>query len=299
MLAKHIVDFVAYLREVKQYSKHTTTSYHTDLEQFRTYLVLFEIDDVQIVSHVHIRSWVVALMESNISAKSVNRKISSLRTFFSYLKRQEIVLKNPMQKVSAPKIPKRLPKYVDQQKISQILDDPILEKSHAILREHLVISLFYHTGIRRSELIGLKLEDVDLTQKQIKVLGKGNKERLIPLNKQIVEELSEYIEVRNRTFGTMETSLILTDKGKAAYPKLIYNIVSKVLKKYNASDKTSPHVLRHTFATHLTANGAELNAIKELLGHSSLAATQIYTHNSIERLKEVYDKSHPKSKKSQ
>ena len=177
------------------------------------------------------------------------------------------------------------------------MDDKVISESdYSTHRERIIISLFYHTGIRRAELLSLTVSSIQLGDKYIKVLGKGNKERIIPLNEQIVGELESYLTARESVFGNKTDILILTDKGKPAYAKLIYNIVARVLKIYNASEKVSPHVLRHTFATHLTANGAEINAVKELLGHASLAATQVYTHNSIERLKAVYDKSHPKSK---
>lgn len=296
MAVDTIEEFIKYIQEVRNYSVHTIVSYKCDIKQYRAFAASLELYDISHSSHMHARSWIVTLVEQGNSTKTINRKVASLRKYFNYLKRLGIIDKSPMGKVLAPKNSKRLPKYVDEKKIREILNDNCLEKTFSSKREHLILSLFYHTGIRRSELLGLKLQDIDLSKMQIKVLGKGNKERLIPLNDVIAIELREFIAIRNEVFGESETSLILTDKGKPAYPKLIYNIVSKVLKKYNASEKASPHVLRHTFATHLTANGADLNAVKELLGHSSLAATQVYTHNSIERLKEVYDKSHPKSK---
>lgn len=293
----HITSFVSYLRSVKKYSEHTITGYQSDLRQYTTYTMdEYGVEAVS-VSHIQIRSWVVALIEEGLTEKSINRKISTLRSFYNYLKRQQLVSTNPMAKIVGPKVPKRLPQYVDKDKISLVLDDkPLLDMDYAAAREFLIISLLYHTGMRRGELIGLKVSDIDFQSSVIKVLGKGNKERLIPLSPIIVKELKEYLIAREEiaTYGVL--ALILTEKGKPAYPKLIYNVVSRVLRKYNASEKVGPHVLRHTFATHLTAAGADLNAIKELLGHSSLAATQVYTHNSVERLKEIYDKAHPKSK---
>lgn len=293
----HIEQYLNYLQNSKNYSVHTVTSSRTDLLQFKEFLLQNDVVSFLGVELIHIRSWLITLSENNLSPKSINRKISSLRSFFKYLQRNDLVNVNPMSKISGPKIPKRLPRYVDKDKLNRILDDEIISKvDYASARENIIINLLYHTGIRRSELIGLDVEKIDFHLKSIKVLGKGNKERIIPLTDQLLVELESYLKIRKDTFNIDKGPLILTDGGMRAYPKLIYNIVVKILRKYNASDKPSPHVLRHTFATHLSSSGAELNAVKELLGHSSLAATQIYTHNSIERLKEVYDKSHPKSK---
>jgi len=285
-----------YLKDVRKYSKHTIVNYSNDIKQFDLFISNYELKEVRSISHIHVRSWVIEMVTEKFTAKSINRKISSLRAFFKFLKRNELITKNPMLKVIAPKIPKRLPSYVDKSKIDEILDDSVLSKmNYTAARENIVISLLYHTGMRRSELLGLKINDIDIYYKTVKVLGKGNKERLIPLNDRILTDLQEYLEIRRNKMPQESDYLILTDKGDKAYPKLIYNIVNRLLKRYNASEKASPHVLRHTFATHLTAEGAELNAVKELLGHSSLAATQVYTHNNIERLKEIYDKSHPKA----
>jgi len=297
MNIKLIGEFIQYLQNIRKYSSNTIISYNTDLNQFLVYLGEYGDLDLSEITHFHIRSWIVILMEEGITAKSINRKISSLRSFFNYLRRQGLMSTNPIKKIVAPKTPKRLPHYIDEDKMNYLLEDNhLLEPNYLEARENIIISLLYHTGIRRSELLNLTISDINLQSNTIKVLGKGNKERIIPLNETISKELKDYLLVRQERFQIEDGVLILTDKGKPAYPKLIYNIVSKVLKKYNASEKVSPHVLRHTFATHLTANGAELNAVKELLGHASLAATQVYTHNSIERLKTVYDKAHPKSK---
>lgn len=303
MYMSSIVDqYVNYLSAVRNYSLHTVTGYKADVEQFAAYSHEMGLLDISQSNHQYVRSWIVSLMNDELTAKSLNRKISSLRSFFRWLQRGDRSAKNPMLKIVSQKVPKRLPSYVDEQKMDLVLagESRSAEQGEQIsfekCRNRLVISMLYHTGMRRSEMIGLHLTDVDFLSKSIKVLGKGNKERLLPLSQELSGELQHYLALRDETFGTDLTNLFLTDKGAPAYPKMIYNIVSNVLKKYNASEKASPHVLRHTFATHLTAHGAELNAVKELLGHSSLAATQIYTHNSIERLKEVYDKSHPKSK---
>ena len=295
-LLQNLDKFVLYLRDVRQYSNHTITNYSNDIRQFNLFLDSYNFEEIIQINHIHIRSWMVSLVAEKFSSKSINRKISSLRAFFKFLKRNEVIVKNPMLKIIAPKVSKRLPSYIDKSKINEILDDNLICISdYSTAREKVIISLLYHTGMRRSELLGLKLNDLDFNNKTLKVLGKGNKERLIPLNDGILKDLQDYLEIRENEFPNECDFVILTDKGLRAYPKLIYNIVNNILKKYNASDKASPHVLRHTFATHLTAGGAELNAVKELLGHSSLAATQVYTHNSIERLKEVYDRSHPKA----
>lgn len=294
MVSMYIESFITYLTHVKKYSQHTISGYAKDVEQFFQYAGEVGVSDIKQVSHLTVRSWMVALMEDGLTAKSINRKLSSLSTFFKYLRRKEIIDRNPMAKVQAPKSSKRLPSYVDNTKMDGLLSDISRPEGFAQWRDYIVVSLLYHTGIRRAELLGIKVGDIDFGQRQIKVLGKGNKERLIPLNDQILEDLSKYMDRATEEFGSVEY-LILTNTGSKAYPKLVYNTVNKILRKYNASEKASPHVLRHTFATHLTTNGADINAIKELLGHANLSATQIYTHNNIERLKDVYKKAHPKS----
>ena len=222
-------------------------------------------------------------------------KISSLRSFFKYLIKKSIVDKNPMLKVISPKIPKRLPDYVSKTDIAILFDSISFGNTYCEARIYIVMLLLYNTGMRKSELIGLTDENVDFAQKRIAVVGKGNKQRIIPVSNDLLTKIRKYIQIRNQSFECRESFLLLTDKGKPMYPKLVYNIVNRVLVSMATNTKKSPHILRHTFATHMANNGAELNTIKELLGHASLAATQVYTHNSIEKLKDVYSRSHPKA----
>jgi len=230
-----------------------------------------------------------------MSPKSVNRKISSLRSFYKYLIKKSIVDKNPMLKVISPKIPRRLPDYVSKTDIAILFDSISLGNTYCEARNYIIMLLLYNTGMRKSELIGLTDESVDYAQKRIAVVGKGNKQRIIPVTNDLLTKIRKYIQIRNQSFECREAFLLLTDKGKPMYPKLVYNVVNRVLVSMATSTKKSPHILRHTFATHMANNGAELNTIKELLGHASLAATQVYTHNSIEKLKDVYSRSHPKA----
>jgi len=287
--------FLKYITVIKKRSQHTVISYQNDIQSFLNYVTeQYEITEISAINHLMIRSWIVILKSEAISNVSINRKISALRSFYKYLRRKELVEKNPMSKILAMKKPKRLPSYVPQKKMDYLLEPMLVEKTFSLLRNDLIVDLLYLTGIRRSELQNLKFSDINSERNEIKVLGKGNKERICPITSEVIMKLDKYRDVMINEFGIMDHNfVIVTDKGKQAYPKLIFNIVTKKLKSINASEKTSPHVLRHTFATHLSSNGAELNAVKELLGHASLAATQVYTHNSIERLKKEYKRAHP------
>jgi len=287
--------FLKYITVIKKRSQHTVISYQNDIQSFLNYVTeQYEITEISAINHLMIRSWIVILKSEAISNVSINRKISALRSFYKYLRRKELVEINPMSKILAMKKPKRLPSYVPQKKMDYLLEPTLVEKTFSLLRNDLIVDLLYLTGIRRSELQNLKFSDINSERNEIKVLGKGNKERICPITSEVIMKLDKYRDVMINEFGIMDHNfVIVTDKGKQAYPKLIFNIVTKKLKSINASEKTSPHVLRHTFATHLSSNGAELNAVKELLGHASLAATQVYTHNSIERLKKEYKRAHP------
>lgn len=291
-----IKDFINYQRNIKKHSHHTAISYENDLNGFAKYcLDQYEIETISSVNHLIIRSWIMQLKNADVSNSSINRKISALRSFYKYLRRKEIIEKNPMVKVQALKKPKRLPSFVPRSKMDALTEENLLEGSWIALRDELIIVLLYMTGMRRSELINMKFTDIHRTRLEIKVLGKGNKERLCPISGYVLNKIDAYSLLKNKELGMLDHQyVIVTEKGKPSYPKLIYNVVSRALKKINASEKTSPHILRHTFATHLSANGAELNAVKELLGHASLAATQVYTHNTIDRLKKEYQKAHPK-----
>ena len=291
-----IDDFILYITTQKRFSVHTSISYRNDLTATATFILeRYEVEDLDKITFFHIRSYIVDLMKNGMSAKSVNRKISSLRSFYKYLIKKSHVDKNPMLKVVAPKIPKRLPDYVSKVDIASLFDSISIGETYAEARDYIVILLLYNTGMRKSELIGLMNENIDFAQKRITVIGKGNKQRMIPITDDILTKVEEYEIVRNQTFGDQKSNLLLTDKGRTMYPKLVYNIVNKILVQMATNTKKSPHILRHTFATHMANNGAELNTIKELLGHSSLAATQVYTHNSIQKLKDVYRRSHPKA----
>ncbi|MEJ6613340.1 MAG: tyrosine-type recombinase/integrase [Saprospiraceae bacterium] len=294
---KELIDnFLLYLSSQKRFSEYTVISYKNDLSSAAKYVLeTYEIKDIRKVSFFHIRSYIVDLMKNGMSAKSVNRKISSLRSFYKYLIKKSIVDKNPMLKVISPKIPKRLPDYVSKTDIESLFDSISLGDTYGESRNYIVMLLLYNTGMRKSELIGLTEESIDFAQQRITVLGKGNKQRIIPVTNDLLSKIRKYIQIRNQSFESRKSSLLLTDKGKIMYPKLVYNIVNRILVSMATNTKKSPHILRHTFATHMANNGAELNTIKELLGHASLAATQVYTHNSIEKLKDVYSRSHPKA----
>ena len=290
--------FIDYLKFEKRYSHHTIISYQNDLEQFFTYLQSqYDSPSLKEITHSVVRSWIVELMEDEIMAKSINRKISSLRSFFKYQLKLDTIDKTPMTNIVAPKVGKRLPVFVKEEDTRQLIESlNTATEDWNTLNAKMLVVLFYATGMRLSELIGLKESQVDKSKCSIKVLGKGNKERVIPVTKEVLAVIEDYKSHKRKQFTEWNEALLVTGKGKNLYPKYAYLLVKKYLgnKDFNLS-KTSPHVLRHTFATHLTNNGAELNAVKELLGHSSLASTQIYTHNTIEKLKDVYKKAHPKA----
>ncbi|KLT66457.1 tyrosine-type recombinase/integrase [Pedobacter sp. BMA] len=289
--------FVTYLTHEKRYSAHTIASYQTDLVQFGEYVESeFELEFLA-VKYTHLRSYMVHLMEKNSSESTINRKISALRSFYKFLLREGKLEQNPAALIKAPKIPRRLPVFLEAQKMDHLLDSEVyFNDSFESKRDHLVLELLFGTGMRLAELIHLKDQDVDIYSATIKVLGKRNKERIIPINKQLINQLNNYIDLKKlQDFNNNLLNLIVTNTGAAAYPKLIYRIVTSYLNHISTHDKKSPHVLRHSYATSLLNAGADLNAIKELLGHASLAATQVYTHNSIERLKTIYKQAHPKA----
>ncbi len=289
--------FYKYLEFQKRFSTHTVLAYKTDLEQFHTFLdTKSGITDLKAANHFHIRSWIVDMLQQKISAKSINRKLSCLNSFYKYLLQRSEIELNPMRKVQAPKEMKRLPNYIKEESLDRLFNDIPFSLDFEGCRNKAILSILYHCGLRRAELINLKISDVDLLKEEMKVLGKRSKERIIPFGKDLTEVLNDYLDLREKEFGSMDDDfLFITAKGKKLYPKFVYNLVNKYLSKVTTNEHRSPHILRHSFATHLSNNGADLNAIKELLGHSNLAATQIYTHNSIERLKEVYKQAHPKA----
>lgn len=292
-----IDEFVNYLAFEKRYSKHTITSYKNDLLQFLGFLEQqYETSEIQLANHLQVRSWIVHMVQNDISNKSVNRKISTLKSFYKYHIKRGKIKRNPMQRIVTPKLNKRLPVYVREDRIKTLLESDSFPPDFSGLRDLLILEIFYQTGIRRSELISIKDLDFNKSAGILKVLGKGNKERLIPIRPKLFELVNDYKKSRDEQFDQTDfKTLLVTDKGLPLYPKYVYNKVTAYLALITTNDKKSPHILRHSFATHLANRGAELNAIKSLLGHSSLAATQIYTHNTIEKLKKAHSKAHPKS----
>lgn len=289
-----VESFLKYLRYEKRLSHHTLLAYEHDLNQFGEFLQMsFEIA-TEHATYPMIRSWIAQLAESKLEPRSINRKIATLRSFFKYLVIQEAVASNPMQKIRVLKMDKPLPAFVRENDMVSVFEKPF-ENTFTGWRDRLVLELFYATGIRLSELLTLSEKNIDLKQQTIKVLGKRNKERVIPFTQNLVSIIKSYTEIRNRDVSNQNHGLLLvTETGSACYPMLIYRIVKEHLQATTAERK-SPHILRHTYATHLLDKGAEINAVKDLLGHSSLAATQVYTHNSMEKLKKVFDQAHPKA----
>jgi integrase/recombinase XerC len=298
--------FIDYIQYEKRYSPHTVIAYQNDLDQFYTFLkIQYAVDDIHEVTHLMIRSWLAALMEEKTSPRSVNRKLSTLKSFYKFLLKEGILTVNPMWRIISLKTPKNLPVFVEKGKMDALFERTDFGSGFPALRDRMILEMLYATGMRLSELVNLKETDIDFHQSELKVLGKRNKERLIPFSNKFAGLLKTYLvekknwlenEVSKRPSSTEDDSwLIILNNGKQAYTRFIYTTVTKYLSQVTTLQKTSPHVLRHTFATHLLNNGAELNAVKELLGHASLAATQVYTHNTIEKLKKIYKQAHPKA----
>jgi integrase/recombinase XerC len=292
-----VENFLQYLQFEKRYSNHTLTAYGNDLKQFFIFInATFGETEYQNISHQYIRSWLVDLMNNGNSAKSINRKLSSVKSFFKFLLKEGIIKKSPLNKVVPPKIPKRLPVFVEEKSMDELLNNTPFENNYNGLRDKLIIELLYNCGLRRAELINLLIKNCNIAQLQIKVIGKGNKERIIPISKNLSLLIDEFLKSRNFLNKIVDTEyLLLSESGCKMYDSLVYRVVKTNLSLVTTIKKKSPHVLRHTFATHLTNEGADINAIKELLGHSSLAATQVYTHNSIEKLKKAFNQAHPRS----
>ncbi|MBK9382161.1 MAG: tyrosine-type recombinase/integrase [Chitinophagaceae bacterium] len=294
---QRIQSFLDYLKFERRYSPHTLTSYTTDLIDFLEYLESqFDVVDVKAIGSGFIRSWLAGLKEKGLTSKSVNRKISSLKSFFKYLLKTGEIENSPMNNVISPKTSKRLPVFMKEEDTKKL----VVALTQAAedwksLNAKMLITIFYATGMRLSELINLKEKQIDISRGQIKVLGKGNKERIIPVSKEVIVAIGEYQQLKRKDFVVNEDYLLITEKGKKLYPRYAWLLVNQVLGQASTLDKKSPHVLRHTFATHLMNNGADLNAVKELLGHSSLASTQVYTHNTIAKLKDIHKKAHPKA----
>lgn len=292
-----ISGFLAYLQNEKRYSPHTITAYKNDLAQFSLFLQNhFKIDFI-VVEPVHVRSFMVSLLENKVQENAIGRKISTLRSFYKYLLREKQLQKNPMSLIKTPKVPKRLPVFIEETKMNALLDhDEIFNDSFSSQRDRMVLEILFGTGIRLAELLKLKDTDINIYEGTIKVMGKRSKERIIPIHSTLLEQLKAYLVLKAaQSFAGKSDYIVVTNTGGAAYPKLIYRIVHHYLSLISTQVKKSPHILRHSFATSLLNNGADLNAIKELLGHANLAATQVYTHNSVARLKSIYKQAHPKA----
>jgi len=298
--------FIDYIQYEKRYSPHTVVAYQNDLDQFYSFLkIQYETDNIREVTHPMIRSWLASLIEEKTSPRSINRKLSTLKSFYKFLLKEGVLAVNPMRRILSLKTSKTLPVFVEKNKMEMLFEKTDFGSGFPALRDRMILEILYATGMRLSELINLKETDIDFHQSELKVLGKRNKERLIPFSNKFAELLKTYLREKMTWLendGSVKTSftkedcwLILINNGKKTYPGFIYKTVTKYLSQVTTLQKTSPHVLRHTFATHLLNNGAELNAVKELLGHASLSATQVYTHNTIEKLKEIYKQAHPKA----
>lgn len=296
----HKEKFLKYIEFRKKYSLHTLNSYAQDINQFNNFCTeTYNINtDNEIVTDFKIiRRWIAELSSKGNSAKTINRKLSSLRSYYNFLMREGFVKSNPVIKIVRPKIEKKLPEFISENNINILLDSAdLFNDDFEGTRDRLIIELLYGTGIRRSELIGINISEVDIKNKTIKVTGKGNKQRIIPFPKSIIEVYNKYINYRKELISETN-NLFITKSGKAIYPNLVYRVVTKHIFLVSSMKKRSPHTLRHSYATHLLNNGADINAVKELLGHANLSATQIYTHNTFEKLNKIYKQAHPRAKK--
>lgn len=294
MFDTQLYSFIDYLKYEKRYSAHTITSYKNDLDQFIAFICVDKLAlDITEINYQHIRTWVSELIKHKIAARSVNRKLSSLKSFFKYLQRQQVISVNPLSKITGPKTPKRLPVFVDEHQMKDLFSEVQFEEGFNGQRDRLILDILYQTGIRRSELTHLKEVDVDLFNSTIKVLGKRNKERILPISITLKRNLEAYLRVKEE-LNLSNFMLLVSEKGNTLTEQAVYRSVKKYLAQVTTISKKSPHILRHTFATHLLNNGADINAVKELLGHANLSATQIYTHNTIDKLKKSYKQAHPR-----
>ncbi len=292
-----IQEFLTYLTFQKRYSRHTIVSYQNDLSSFFDFIIIqYNFLSLSEISPPVVRSWLASLKENKSTSKTINRKISSLKSFFKYQLKMKKIESSPMAAINSVKISKRLPSFIEQKDINTLFQYIDFPETWEGKTNHLLLQIFYNTGVRLSELVNLKESQVDKSNGIIKVLGKGNKERILPVNNRLLTEIQNYLSDKKKSLQDLSSDCLLVNaKGKKLYAKYVYRAVKKYLGTVSTNERKSPHVLRHSFATHLTNNGADINAIKELLGHSSLASTQIYTHNSIEKLKDIHRLSHPKS----
>jgi integrase/recombinase XerC len=296
-------EFTDYLSFEKRYSPHTVLAYRTDLDEYSVYLTFqYQLTDLLLATHSMIRSWLVSLIEEGDSPRTVNRKLSTLKSFYRYCQRQGLIISSPTLKVASLRSPKLLPVFLTRDQLYALLNEVEYPSGYEGCRDRMMIMLLYATGMRRAELVRLQIADADTDAGYLKVLGKRNKQRLIPFGGEVKNLLKEYLYIRDSflsNFNLPEPNnsqpLFVTSKAQPIYPRLVHEIVHNSLTAVASNHKLSPHVLRHTFATHMLDDGADLNAIKELLGHSSLAATQVYTHNSIEKLRNIYKQAHPRA----
>lgn len=292
-----IVDkYIDYLRYEKNYSSHTEISYYSDLIQFRDFIESHYRDiELETVDGDIVRAWIIFLMEAKTSARSVNRKLSSLKSFYRYLQKMGSISISPLKKISGPKAKKPIPSFINYSDMEKVLNIETEDNDYESFRDKVILELFYVTGMRRAELIGLTDKDIDLYSGSIRVTGKRNKQRIIPVSKNTIALIDAYLEIRNKNFENQTVTFFVKKDGEPIYPMLIHRVVSSHLKWIPTLAKASPHVLRHSFATGMLNNGADINAVKELLGHSSLASTEIYTHTSFDELKKIYNKAHPRA----
>ena len=295
MFDERLTDFIQYLRFEKRYSAHTITAYQKDLEQFREYLSKeFALKELGDITHFHIRGWLAGMKGNKQTARTINRKISSLNSYYKYLLKSGLAEKNPVRQLHAQRLPERLPVYLKESETEHLLNEIQFDEGFKGITDRLICELLYSTGMRRNELQQLKETDIEWSLNQIRILGKGNKERLVPVSPVLLDSLRDYMEEKRKLKKYDDKYLLNLEKGKPLYAVYIYRIINQYLGQTTTLHKKSPHVLRHTFATHLLNNGANIQAIKDLLGHSSLAATQIYTHNNIDKLKEIHKQNHPR-----
>ena len=289
--------FIDYLTTERRLSAHTVTAYTDDVRSFQDYCSAEDIPDTEELSPLLLRDWEMSLLDDGIQPRSVSRKMASLRSWSRFLRKQKILEKDLFAKISTLKTRKNLPVFFRESEMSNLLDtDDVFPDTFDGIRDRLIIEMLYATGMRRAELIGLTDTSVDLANKTVKVLGKRNKERIIPIGTEVCELTKKYISERDKILHNKTDKFFVTQKGSAIYPMLVERVVKHYLSLFSNADRISPHVMRHTFATHLLDHGADINAIKELLGHANLSATQIYTHNTIERLKKTYKTAHPRAK---
>ena len=295
MFNERLTDYIQYLRFEKRYSPHTLTAYEKDLEQFNDYLTSeFSFNDLKLITHFHIRGWLAGMKGEKQTARTVNRKISSLNSYYKYLQKHGYAEKNPVRQLHTQRLPERLPIYLKETETQHLLEELQFGEDFKGATERLICELLYSTGMRRNELLQLKEADIEWSLNQVRILGKGNKERLVPVSPVLLDSMRDYMQEKRKLEVHDCTHLLNLETGEPLYAGYIYRVVKKYLTQSTTLKKKSPHVLRHTFATHLLNNGANIQAIKDLLGHSSLAATQIYTHNNIDKLKEIHRQNHPR-----